>query len=389
MNYNDPLMMRRGGMTRRRRRRRGGVDTLLEQQRRQQREDARRRQQEALRRQQQRASAAPPPEQRRLPDNRAAMDQRMADIQATQDARGPLRTFDFIDENNNRVDDRDEQIKAENAAMNRFRKSTNMQEDLAGGPLAASPTPVTGGDQIRFGPGGQPMPQREPLQGPGGGGSRLGTGYEPRRGQPGYRPPSPQSQVRDQRDRYMPERRSPRQMPGSERDIRMRRTVEELKRIGDLKRGRRPEMPPSGPVPRGERPFPGGWHGGRVPGETLPGEPTELPLPQLPGQQPPMPDSVQQMLAEMGAQQERLEQAKQQYQEQPQLPDSVLQMLAEMGSQQERLDSFKQPDPLQQLMDDLEMRRRRAQYGDSMPRRAAGGGMINADPFAGYRARRR
>ena len=93
----------------------------------------------------------------------------------------------------------------------------------------------------------------------------------------------------------------------------------------------------------------------------------------------------------MGPQKDRLGQAKQQYQEQqqPQLPDSVLQMLEEMGNQQERLDSFKQPDPLQQLMDDLEMRRRRAQYGASMPRRAAGGGMINADPFAGYRARRR
>jgi len=433
MNYNDPLMMRRGGMTRRRRRRRGGVDSLPARRRRVSPADARRQQrreeviereagpmvplggavgslddpmrskpgmiaaqyrrdQRARERQQQDAireavgrgkdrAAGPPLEQRRLPDNRAAMEQRMVDEQTVRDSYQPLYYGPTE--------------RARDAAIQRYQKSLNMQEDLAGGPLVASPTPVTGGDQIRFGPGGQPMPQREPLQGPGGGGSRLGTGYEPQRGQPGYRPPSPQSQVRDQRDRYMPERRSPRQMPGSERDIQMRRRVEELRRIGDLKRGRRPEMPPSGPMPdygRGEGPFPNGewgWHGGRVPGETLPGEPTELPLPQLPGQQPPMPDSVQQMLAEMGAQQERLEQAKQQDQEQPQLPDSVLQMLEEMGNQQERLDSFKQSDPLQQLMDDLEMRRRRAQYRDSMPRRAAGGGMINADPFAGYRARRR
>ena len=473
MNYNDPLMMRSGGSTRRRRRRRGGVDSLMARRRRISPADARRQQrreeviereagpmvplggavgslddpmrskpgmiaaqyrrdQRARERQQQDAireavgrgkdrAAGPPLEQRRLPDNRAAMEQRMVDEQTVRDSYQPLYYGPTE--------------RARDAAIKRYQKSLNMQEDLAGGPLAASPLP-TPPDQIRFGPGGQPMPQREPLQSPGEGGSRLGTGYEPQRGQPGYRPPSPQSQVRDQRDRYMPERRSPQQMPGSERDIQMRRRVEELRRIGDLKRNAfsRPEMPPSGPVPRGERPFPGGWHGGRVPGETLPGEPTELPLPQLPGQQPPikipeshpnpeadaviqmldymgrqkerrrqakqqyqehqqppMPDSVQQMLAEMGAQQERLGQAKQQYQEQqqPQLPDSVLQMLEEMGNQQERLDSFKQPDPLQQLMDDLEMRRRRAQYGASMPRRAAGGGMINADPFAGYRARRR
>ena len=419
MNYNDPLMMRRGGMTRRRRRRRGGVDSLMARRRRISPADARRQQrreevtereagpiagkprldidqaaeiskalgvpvdmtrstpgaiaaqyrsdQRARERQQQQQA---PLEQRRLPDNRAAMERRMVDEQTVRDSYIPLVYGP--------------EQRARDAAIQRYKKSLNMQEDLAGGPLAALPTPVTGGDQIRFGPGGQPMPQREPLQGPGGGGSRLGTGYEPRRGQPGYRPPSPQSQVRDQRDRYMPERRSPRQMPGSERDIRMRRTVEELKRIGDLKRGRRPEMPPSGPMPdygRGEGPFPNGewgWHGGRVPGETLPGEPTELPLPQLPGQQPPMPDSVQQMLDYMGAQQDRLGQSKQEYQEQqqPQLPDSVLQMLAEMGNQQDRLDSFRQPDPLQQLMDDLEMRKRKAQYDAAMPRR--NGGMIYA-----------
>ena len=107
---------------------------------------------------------------------------------------------------------------------------------------------------------------------------------------------SPAEALRQQRlMRRMPERRNPRQMPGSEQD---RRMIEELRRM----RGRRPEMPPSGPVPRGERPFPtGGWHGGRVPGETLPGEPTELPLPQLPRQRPPMPDALQQMLDLMGA----------------------------------------------------------------------------------------
>ena len=101
------------------------------------------------------------------------------------------------------------------------------------GPLISVPTPVTGGDQIRFGPDGQMLPPltatREPLQDHGGGGYRLGTGYEPQRGQPGYRPPSPQSQVRDQRSRYMPERRSPRQMPGSERDIQMRRMIEDVR----------------------------------------------------------------------------------------------------------------------------------------------------------------
>ena len=419
MNYNDPLMMRSGGSTRRRRRRRGGVDSLMARRRRLSPADARRQQrreeviereagpmvplggaagsphdpfrnkpgmleakyrsdQRARERQQQDAireavgrgkdrAAGPPLEQRRLPDNRAAIEQRMVDERAARDSYQPFYYGPTE--------------RARDAAIKRYQKSLNMQEDLAGGPLAASPTPVTGGDQIRFGPGGQPMPQREPLQDPGGGGYRLGTGYEPQRGQPGYRPPSPQSQVRDQRARYMPERRGPQQMPGSERDIQMRRRVEELRRIGDLKRNAF-----SGPMPdpdykRSERPLSGwhgGWHGGRAPGETFPGEPTELPLPQLPGQQPPMPDSVQQMLDYMGAQQDRLGQSKQEYQEQqqPQLPDSVLQMLAEMGNQQERLDSFKQPDPLQQLMDDLEMRKRKAQYDAAMPRR--NGGMIYA-----------
>ena len=355
VNYNNPLMMRRGGSTRRRRRsRRGGVDSLMARRRRLSPAEARRQErreevmereagpivgkprldidqaaeiskalgvpvditrstpgaiaaqyrsdQRARERQRQRQA---PLEQRRLPDNRAAMEQRMVDEQAVRDSMQPIWYS---------PEDR-----ARDAAISRYKKSLNMQEDLAGGPLAGLPTPVTGGDQIRFGPGGQPMPQREPLQGPGGGGSRLGTGYEPQRGQPGYRPPSPQSQVRDQRARYMPERRRPQQMPG---------------------------------------------------------------------QQPPITDSIQQMLDYMGAHKSDLEQAQQQ-QQQPQLPDSVLQMLEEMGNQQDRLDSFRQPDPLQQLMDDLEMRRRRAQYGASMPRRAAGGGMINADPFAGYRARRR
>lgn len=271
MNYNDPLMMRRGGMTRRRRSRRGGVDSLLARRRRLSPADARRQQrreevmerkagpivplggaagsphdpfrnkpgmleakyrqdQRARERQQQRQA---PLEQRRLPDNRAAMEQRMVDEQAVRDSTRPI-WYSPTD-------------RARDAAISRYKKSLNMQEDLAGGPLG---------------------------------------------------PPPPQ-------------------------------------------------------------------------------------------QQPQMPDSVQQMLEEMGAQQERLKQAKQQYQEQqqqPQLPDSVLQMLEEMGAQQSRLDSFKQPDPFQEL---LEMHKRRDQYDASMPRRAAGGGMINADPFAGYRARRR
>lgn len=271
MNYTDPLMMRRGGMTRRRRSRRGGVDSLLARRRRLSPADARRQQrreevmerkagpivplggaagsphdpfrnkpgmleakyrqdQRARERQQQRQA---PLEQRRLPDNRAAMEQRMVDEQAVRDSTRPI-WYSPTD-------------RARDAAISRYKKSLNMQEDLAGGPLG---------------------------------------------------PPPPQ-------------------------------------------------------------------------------------------QQPQMPDSVQQMLDEMGAQQERLKQAKQQYQEQqqqPQLPDSVLQMLEEMGAQQSRLDSFKQPDPFQEL---LEMHKRRDQYDASMPRRAAGGGMINADPFAGYRARRR
>lgn len=270
MNYNDPLMMRRGGMTRRRRSRRGGVDSLLARRRRLSPADARRQQrreevmerkagpivplggaagsphdpfrnkpgmleakyrqdQRARERQQQRQA---PLEQRRLPDNRAAMEQRMVDEQAVRDSTRPI-WYSPTD-------------RARDAAISRYKKSLNMQEDLAGGPLG---------------------------------------------------PPPPQ-------------------------------------------------------------------------------------------QQPQMPDSVQQMLEEMGAQQERLKQAKQQYQEQqqqPQLPDSVLQMLEEMGAQQSRLDSFKQPDPFQEL---LEMHKRRDQYDASMPR-AAGGGMINADPFSGYRARRR
>tara|TARA_R100001129_G_scaffold30551_3_gene20171 strand:- start:3914 stop:5806 length:1893 start_codon:yes stop_codon:yes gene_type:complete len=385
MNYNDPLMMRRGGMTRRRRRRRGGVDSLPARRRRISPADARRQQrreevierevgpmvpaggavgslddpmrskpgmiaaqyrrdQRARERQRQRQA---PLEQRRLPDNRAAIEQRMVEEQTVRDSYQPLYYGPTE--------------RARDAAISRYKKSLNMQEDLAGGPLAASPLP-TPPDQIRFGPGGQPMPQREPLQGPGGGGSRLGTGYEPQRGQPGYRPPSPQSQVRDQRARYMPERRG--RTPSTPARPRREGTVS---LIDDFQRRRQQQD---------------ALLSGQQQAEDLLSGP-------VPGQQPPMPDSVQQMLAEMGAQQERLEQAKQQYQEQPQLPDSVLQMLEEMGNQQDRLDSFKQPDPLQQLMADLEMRRRRAQYRDSMPRRAAGGGMINADPFAGYRARRR
>jgi hypothetical protein len=276
VNYNNPLMMRRGGMTRRRRGRRGGVDSLMARRRRLSPAEARRRQrreevidreagpmvplggapgsphdpfrsrpgmlaakyrrdQRARERQRQRQV---PLERQRLSDNRAAIEQRLLAEQAARDSYQPLYYGPTE--------------RARDAAISRYQKMLDMEEDLAGGPLLGVPTPVTGGDQIRFGPDGQMLPPltaitsemqddlagallgapRQPLQDHRGGGYRLGTGYEPRRGQPGYRPPSPQSQVRDQRSRYMPERRSPRQMPGSERDIRMRRMIEDVRSGG-------------------------------------------------------------------------------------------------------------------------------------------------------------
>ena len=270
VNYNNPLMMRRGGSPRRRRRsRRGGVDSLMARRRRlspaevrrqQRREEVKDREagpmvplggapgsphdplrsrpgmlaakyrsgQRARELQRQRQA---PLERRRLPDNRAAIEQRMLAEQAVRDSYQPLYYGP--------------RERARDAAIKRYQKSLNMQENLAGGPLSGVPRqPLMGGsDQIRFGPGGQITSEmqddligallgapRQPLQDHRGGGYRLGTGYEPRRGQPGYRPPSPQSQVRDQRSRYMPERRSPRQMPGSELDILMRRRREDLRK---------------------------------------------------------------------------------------------------------------------------------------------------------------
>ena len=146
MNYNNPLMMRYGGTTRRRSGRRGGVADLLERQRRaRQREESRRNRQiaQARRRQQQRTPAAPPLEQQtRLSDNYAAIEQRLLAEQAARDSRPPHSPTDGL----------------RDAAISRYQKMLDMEEDLAGGPLLGVPTPVTGGEQIRFGPDGQMLP---------------------------------------------------------------------------------------------------------------------------------------------------------------------------------------------------------------------------------------
>ena len=250
VNYNNPLMMRRGGSPRRRRRgRRGGVDSLMARRRRlspaevrrqQRREEVKdreagpmvplggapgsphdpfrsrpgmlaakyRRDQRARERQRQRQA---PLEQRRLPDNRAAIEQRMLAEQAVRDSYQPFYYGPTE--------------RARDAAIQRYQKSLNMQEDLAGGPLSGVPRqPLMGGsDQIRFGPDGQMLPplttqnrnraRPEDFQ-PG------GSLYERqiRRGPPmivGKRAPSPA----DARANIpAPQRDALQQMPASERD---------------------------------------------------------------------------------------------------------------------------------------------------------------------------
>lgn len=223
MNYNNPLMMRRGGSTRRRSGRRGGVADLLEQQRRaRQRKESRRNRQiaQARRRQQQRTPAAPPLEQQtRLSDNYAAIEQRLLAEQAARDSRPPHSPTDGL----------------RDAAISRYQKMLDMEEDLAGGPLLGVPTPVTGGDQIRFGPDGQMLPplttpntpnrnkaRPEHFQ-PGG---RL-YGRQIRRGPPmivGKRAPSdakaniPAPQQDAFQQRPAPQRDAFQQMPASQRD---------------------------------------------------------------------------------------------------------------------------------------------------------------------------